>query len=364
MGDDLEDGSKFAMQENGLQHFAGWRIDAARQGNFEDCTLIVATYQRPQELMLLLSTLAESADGPSEVVIVDGTPGDHVDQKVREWTLGKDLPFDLIYVSSPAGLTRQRNVGIDISSKEFVFFLDDDCVPLAGYFAEIRRVFMEDEVHKIGAACGLPLNEIDRPVSLRWRLRLALRLVPRIEPGIYHPSGTSVPKSLIKPFSGVKLIDTLSGCAMAFRRKVLDRHRFSEFFYGYSQGEDLEMSLRIRRENTLVWCGDARVIHNHAPGGRPTSFRKGLMEVRNRHFIWRRHAQELRIADRFRFWLDMVFLVAMDFGWFIRYPLQYHVLSHAAGLTWGVVSCLFTPPKYDEPPAKLRYALLLTTARD
>lgn len=355
---------KTLMQAEGLQRFAGWRVDASRRAGLEDCTLVIATYQRPEELLLLLDALVDYVDGPGEVVIVDGTPAHHVEEKVRAWTSRQQLPFDLIYVSSPAGLTRQRNVGIDISSKDFVFFLDDDCIPLGGYFAEIHRVFKEDTRGEIGAACGLAVNEMDRPVSLRWRLRLALRLVPRIEPGIYHPSGTSVPRSLIKPFSGVRRTDTLSGCAMAFRRKVLDRHRFSEFFYGYSQGEDLEMSLRVGRENTLVWCGDARVIHNHAPGGRPTSFRKGLMEVRNRHFIWSRHARELRFADRVRFWLDMAFLILMDLGWFVRRPLHYSVLSHAAGLTWGVIYCLIIPPKYEEPPAKLQYAVSLTTARE
>lgn len=349
------------MTETGLERFSGWQKRATNSDALEDCSLVIATYQRPKELLLLLKTMVASADVPSEVVIVDGSPSQDVAREVREWSRVCSLPFELIYVKSPAGLTRQRNVGIDVSSREIIFFMDDDCLPEPGYFREIRRVFKADAEHKIGAACGLLMNEIDHPISLRWRLRLALRLVPRVDPGIYHPSGTSVPRALTKAFTGVRPTDTLCGCAMAFRREVLDRHRFSEFFYGYSQGEDLEMSLRVRRDWKIVWCGDARAVHNHASGGRPTSFRKGLMEVRNRHFIWRRHAQKMRFSDHLRFWLDMLFLVVMDLGWFIFHPTQPYALRHALGVAYGTLCCIFSPTRYDEPPARKQYAFSPTS---
>jgi GT2 family glycosyltransferase len=340
-----------------LRRLPGWHLNSSIPGELEDCSLIVATYQRPEELQLLIRTLADLPDAPAEVVIVDGSPNNLTEAGLANLVAERNLPFDLVYAKSPAGLTRQRNVGIDLSSREYVYFLDDDCLPEPGYFREIRRVFKEDKADEIGAVCGLIANEMSNPVTLRWRIRLALRLVPRVEPGIYHPSGTSVPRNLIKPFRGVRPVDVLSGCSMAFRRSIFDQHRFSEFFYGYAQGEDLEMSLRVRRHWQIMWCGDAPCIHNHAPSGRPASFQKGVMEVRNRYFIWKRYSVDARLKDKIRFWLDMLFLILMDTLWVIIHPRHYHSLSHALGLIWGVIGCLTSPPHHEEPLARKQYHL-------
>src|SRR5690606_24729970 len=145
-----------------------------------------------------------------------------------------------------------------------------------------------DAPERIAAVCGTIVNEMNKSrLSLRWRLRFLLRLVPRGEPGRYYPTATSVPKNRLTPFTGVREIDIVPGGAAAYRRKALERHRFSDFFTGYSQGEDLEYSMRLRREWEIRWCGDAHVLHNHAPSGRPPRFAHGRMAVRNRFFIWK-----------------------------------------------------------------------------
>jgi GT2 family glycosyltransferase len=338
----------------------GWRIEGASTSTFSDCSLIIATYQRPNEVLELVERIDELSSKPFEVIVVDGSPGWETEEKLRSWTAQVKADFDLTYVKCPAGLTRQRNAGIDLTSGNYVFFLDDDCLPQANYFAEIRRVFHKDTAGKVGAVSGLISNEMQAPLSLRWRMRLALGLVPRLSPGIYDASGTSLPANMISAFSGLREIDCLSGCAMTFRRAVFNQHRFSEFFSGYSQGEDLEMSLRIRRHWTILWCGDAHAIHCHAPGGRPPSFRKGVMEVHNRYFIWKRHRPDVARLDRLRFWLDIAFLVAFDLLSFCRYPRQVHHLSHAGGLVRGAIHSLFRSPSYQEPLTQTRYELQVT----
>ncbi len=342
-----------------LTSYPGWSVKSSSPVALNDCSLILATYQRPIEIGRLIQSLLTLSDVPGEVVVIDGSSGSESEEEILKITRSSNLPFDLVYVKSPAGLTRQRNVGIDISSREYVFFLDDDCIPEPRYFEEIRQVFVSDKAGKIGAVTGLMTNLINDPVSLRWRMRLALGLVPRIEPGRYYPSGTCVPKKLFGPFSGVRRIDALDGCSMAFRRSVLDKHRFSEFFTGYSQGEDLEISLRIQPEWQILWCGDAHVNHFHAAGGRPTSFSKGLMEVRNRYFIWKRHSVDAKFIERLRFWLDFPFLIIMDVGMVIARPWQPYWLSHALGVGWGVLGCIINPPLFDEPPSRKQYRLAL-----
>lgn len=335
----------------------GWRAGGSGRGALHQCSLIVPTYRRPADLIALLEALASIPDPPQETVVVDGTPEVYVETAVADWVREKRLPFDLVYVASPKGLTRQRNIGIDISGGRYVFFLDDDAVPLPGYFTAVRRVFEEDREGRVGGVGAAIVNQIDRPIPRRWRIRLKLRLVPSVQPDMYHHSGTSTPRGLLKPFAGTRQVDLLPGCAFAFRREVFDQERFSEFFDGYAQGEDLEMSLRVGRNWKLVSCGDARVMHHAAPGGRPSSFEKGRMEVRNRFFIWKRYSAGAPWNDRARFWADLLFLFIMDAAWFCARPWRPRALAHGFGVIGAAIECLAAPPRYTEPPPQRRYEL-------
>lgn len=342
---------------------SGWRKPASMARGLADCTLIVATYRRPDDVLALLSSLCALPDAPSEVAVVDGSPDDRSENVVLPWARDTDLPFDLLYIRSPAGLTRQRNVGIDATSGDFVFFLDDDCVPEPGYFEAIRACYRSGADGPPGAVCGFVDNEVGRPLSTRWRVRLALGIVPRLGPGAYFPTATSYPYALGERFSGARRVHAMPGCAMSFRRRVLDQHRFSSFFYGYSQGEDLEMSLRVGRESTILWCGDAHAVHHHVPSGRPSTAEKGKMEVRNRYFIWRRFTPRRSFGLHVRFWSDLALGIANDVGAVIAHPTSLAPLRHAAGCVGGMVSCVIAPPLQEEPPAAREYRFELADLR-
>jgi GT2 family glycosyltransferase len=341
-----------------VTRLSGWRAAARRRGGLEECSLVVATYDRHAEVFRLLDSLLAIPDPPGEVVVVDGHPSRRLGLELRQWTETAQAPFECVYVESPPGLTRQRNVGVDLSTRPYVFFLDDDAVPLEGYFREMRRVFDKDIDNRIGGIAGCVMNEMDRPVARRWQLRFLLRIVPRIEPMIYYPSGTHVPRSLLKPFSGVRQVDVMPGCAWTFRRQVFETERFSCFFEGYSQGEDLEMSLRVGRQWRLVCCGDARILHLPAGHGRPVSYTRGEMEMRNRYFVWRRHTPRPKARYRASFWADTALLVAMDMAWFCVRPWRFEALGHAAGTLREMARCLRQPPDFEEPPVRREYVLV------
>jgi glycosyltransferase involved in cell wall biosynthesis len=339
-----------------IQRLHGWR-KAAEAGNaFEDCCLVVPTYRRPATVIRLLQKLSTLPDLPAEMVIVDGSPDTLTGDAVVSWGRDQKLPFELVYVRSPAGLTRQRNVGIDASKKELVFFLDDDCLPEPGYFRAIREVFLADTAQVVGAVAGSPINEMDKPLMWRWRIRFFLGLAPRNgEPGRYYPMATSVPRSLMPLFTGTRPTDILPGATFACRHAVFEKHRFSLFFDGYSQGEDLEMSLRLGRDWQILWSGDARCIHEHTPASRPNSFRKGRMEVRNRYFIWRRHTPQPGFVNRLRVWSDFGYIFAYDLASFVTRPRQGGFLVHALGVAVAALGCLVSPPRHEEPAARREF---------
>ena len=348
-----------------LQHLTGWLKNASKAGALEDCTVIVPTYKRLREIAGLLRLLATFPGVPREVIIVDGSPSSEVENELLPWAEKSSLPFDLVFIRSPAGLTRQRNVGIDASSREFVFFLDDDSVPQPGYFQAIRQVFVSDTAKEIGAVRGFLEKGQGGSMNWLWRIRFALGIVPRGEPGQYLSCGTTATWDTtatwegVRPFKDLKPVDVLIGCTMAFRRVVFEKHRFSLFFSGYSQGEDLEMSRRVARDWKLVVCGEARVRHEVAEGGRPDGFRRGRMALRNHYFIWKRHVPRISVLDRARFWLNAVLIIMYSTaGAFVRGFRPKH-LSYAAGTFCAAFECLFVPPAYEEPPARREYVFNL-----
>jgi GT2 family glycosyltransferase len=352
---------KSSNSAEALCRLDGWRKPGEDSAVLFDCALIVPTYRRPREIIALLNLLTTLPDIPGEVVVVDGSPDDVVNKTISEWAKAQRLQFDLVYVKSPPGLTRQRNVGLDVCSRNFIFFLDDDCLPEPGYFRSIRQVFVDDTRNEIGAVRGFLTNGINKPPTLLWRLRYALKLVPRGEPGQYHACGTSGTWDSVPRFKGIRSIDVLAGGASAYRKEVFQKHRFSEFFYGYAQGEDLEMSRRIARDWKLVVCGDALVDHHHQDtGGRPSGLPRGRMAVRNRYFIWKRHSPGARMIDCARFWGDHLLVFCYYLLGYCRHPSERYFLSYAFGTFYGAVESLIIPPRYEEPPAKKVFEVRFT----
>src|SRR3546814_19485358 len=55
--------------------------------------------------------------------------------------------------------------------------------------------------------------------------------------------------------------DWLYGGATLFRREVIDRYSYDEWYIGHGILEDLDFSYRVRQQSRLFVVGDARVWH-------------------------------------------------------------------------------------------------------
>ena len=77
---------------------------------------------------------------------------------------------------------------------------------------------------------------------------------------------------------------------------IRDIH-FDEFFVQYSYLEDLEFSQQARARGRFLILPSATYLHVPAPGGRKSRFWFGRIEIRNRHYIVRKHNLSMT-----RFW--------------------------------------------------------------
>ncbi len=297
------------------------RIDAPgplREGT----SIVICTYRRPASLGRLLHSLTSQTSRSRQIIVVDASPDDESERVVRDY---RDLPLpaeELLYFrvgGRLAGLTRQRNFALRWVTSDRTLFFDDDVVPSPSCLAELEEVYRSTRPQIVGVGAFVE-NELEAPSSI-WRLRALLGVVPSLDPGRYFRSGVSTPWSFLPPTDGIVEGDWLSGCAMMWRTDAVREERFFDEFAGYSNGEDLELSLRMKCHGRLVVAGSARVRHLHEASGRPDSYELAKMTVRNNYAIHRRCI----VARRRR-----------DVGWFF-YSCIMDVLIQAGGLFKGDV---------------------------
>jgi GT2 family glycosyltransferase len=252
-------------------------------------SVIICTYQRALSLDRFLDSLALQDHRPDNVIIVDASPNEDSEIRIRARRDIDALGGTICYyrVSGPLkGLTRQRNFGLRRVATDLVAFFDDDIVlrpNCLGVMEHVHRTLGESVV---GVGAYLEGGR-GRPTSL-WRVRRALRMVSNLLPGTYQRSGMSVPWGFMPVSEETVDGDYLPGGATMWKTSILRELSFDESFEGYGQGEDLEFSLRARRKGRLVLCGAARLQHLHDETGRPDYFRLGYMAIYNRFQIHRR----------------------------------------------------------------------------
>ena len=248
-------------------------------------TFVVATRDRPDELIRMWRSLRSQSRVPDEVVIVDAS--------ARPSTLvGPQAgPPALCYIrTAVASATRQRNIGLDAVRPEagLVGFLDDDAVLEEGAVEEMLRFWEGAD----GAVGGAAFNMTNHPPlrAARWKS------LPFVEhAGIYGRKPGVVLKSGFQTMIGTVAETTptawLPSTASVWRREVLRHHRFDEWFDGYSYLEDLDFSYGVGKSLVLKVVAGARYAHHPQASSRLDPFRFGRKEVANRLYFVRKNPE-------------------------------------------------------------------------
>ncbi len=246
---------------------------------------VVPTKDRPDDLGRLLGSLAGQTARVSEVVVVDG--GDRPFGPLAGAYPG--LPVRVLR-HRPASATRQRNVGIDAVGPEatLIGILDDDAV-LTPDAVEVMLGYWDSAPDRLG---GASFNLVNHPPLFAPGLK-HLPLAERL--GLYSArKGAVLSSGFQVMLEGVAEnidVEWLPSGTSVWRREVLGRFRFDEWYGGYSYLEDLDFSYRVGRSYGLAVVAGARLFHYPSPRGRLGGYRFGRREVTNRlHFV-RKHPE-------------------------------------------------------------------------
>jgi GT2 family glycosyltransferase len=257
--------------------------------------LIICTRHRPGDLARCLASVLTQTLVPTRTTVVDASEDDATElvfeKAAAHWPLGHALA----YVPARPGLVHQRVIGLQATVQPIVHFVDDDTVLDPGYIEAIVDTFERDTALAIGGVGGFITNQ---PPHRFRRIDERLGLDSARE-GVVLPSGRNV-RVYTEPPHDLD-VDWLPGCAMSYRRSVLELEPPDERIGRDRNGEDVQLSYRIRQRRRLVITPRARIVHHESNDGRRTVEELTTVELVSR---WERVRAGTGVLDPQAFWVS------------------------------------------------------------
>lgn len=230
---------------------------------------IVPTIGRVDSLAALFDALAAQTRRPDEVIVADGSDGDAIRTLAGD-SRWRDRQLDVHYLRvHPPNAVRQRSAAITASAGTLLLLLDDDVVPEPRCVESLLDCLVANQA--VAVSADFSNQDWPPPTTLwRWYLKAAHgvsgqawqgRVIGPLLRFGYHP---------VPPSPG-RMEWIGSGNTMLRRDAYLAAGGFSSFFLHRSTlNEDVDLGVKLSRIGPLLLCGQARMAHLHAPGGRPS----------------------------------------------------------------------------------------------
>lgn len=228
----------------------------------DSIALVICTRNRPDYISGLLDNLNSLNSLPGRILVVDSSDNDTTSNVI----LAKNFTWmsRLSHLKSSPGLPHQRNVGIrkimadpTLDQVEVISFTDDDCRLSDSYFESLSKWVRNGP--DFCAITGLLDPPMKRNVSI-WR---TLFYLDSKKSGAVLKSGYTTPVDVT---FGNKKVEWIPGGSMNIKKSALKIFEFDSNLRMY--GEDLKMSLMIRKLGPLYVDSDMTYQHLEAKSGK------------------------------------------------------------------------------------------------
>lgn len=267
-------------------------------------SVIICTRNRFDDFKKTVASLMQQNRLPDELIIIDSSDLMQIEEHLN--TLKSIV--NLHYFHTKPGLTLQRNYGIRRSSRDLLFFFDDDVDLDPDYIREVERVFAKDARHEIGAVGGRIVNP-NKDQTLSFRAWIGHKIYTFLVfvfglggsgNGRFRYSGMPIHPDEKKK-SGY--IECLSGCCMAFRNEVFEKIEFDESLPNYGLMEDVDISKRTLDAGYRIYYEtSAALVHNESPKNRLNRYRWAEMTVVNYAYLFHKNWSRNRLRFVFFYW--------------------------------------------------------------
>ena len=271
---------------------------------------VIVTRNRPEALALSLPLMLEQSRLPQEILVVDSSDDPQPNKGLVE-RLAAQTDVPLRHMTSPMGMTVQRNIGLTLVKSEVVFFPDDDSLVLPGTLEAMMRIYDLDTQGIVGGVCsaeaktppegvlngpeaGYQMTNADTLKARISRIRYALEERFFRDPFFLaaerkYARLPSAPVWLAA--ENAILVPWMTGFRMSFRTELIRKVGFNEYLGRYALCEDIDAGFGILRDHHLVGARNAQIYHHKAPTRRANGRAMGAMHILNRAYVLAR-AQE------------------------------------------------------------------------
>jgi GT2 family glycosyltransferase len=224
----------------------------------------IATRNRPAILAETIGELARQTRAPDAIFVCHVGPED----------VG-DLPAkrpDITFLTTTAGLPRQRNAILDATDADILLFLDDDFLAAPAYLAVLEAVMEAHPDCVVGTGTVIADGAKGPGIGVEeGRTILAVDSPP------------SDPRAITPHFNGY-------GCNMAVRMRVVREHgiRVDEALPLYAWYEDIDFTRALGRYGTILRLAGARGVHLGVKQARTPGLRLGYSQVANPVYLARK----------------------------------------------------------------------------
>lgn len=233
-----------------------------------NCVIAIATTGRPAIVAETINWLLEMTNTSDRIVVCGATNTD-IPAALRAQS---DVRVE--FLTSPKGLTRQRNTLLEACiNEDVVLFLDDDFLVAHGFMAAVAELF--DSNPDVVMATGAVLADGIKGPGLEFEDGAVL----------LRGQSTADTGEIADIYNGY-------GCNMAVRMSPVRREglRFDEKLPLYGWLEDVDFSRRLAKFGRIVRSTRMRGVHLGTKQGRTNGIRLGYSQVANPKYLVFKHS--------------------------------------------------------------------------
>lgn len=239
---------------------------------------VIPTKDRGEDLRRMLASLVAQTRLPDQVIVVDGG-GTAVSWCAAEFA---ELQIDYVRLLPPS-LSAQRNAGMAILRPEITHagYLDDDVVLEFDAVCEMASFWGAAGLEVGGAAFNVVNGSLSSEPVPRRRLG-----------GDGGGSGRVAPSGFVHELGEVREnleTDWLCGGATVWRREVIEKYSYDNWFQGTGFMEDVDFSFCVHERYRLFVVAAARLAHFTQPVRADRQWLFGKWQVVNRMYIVRKY---------------------------------------------------------------------------
>lgn len=275
-------------------------------------TGIICTKDRLEDIHLIFDSLITATSIPDQLIIVDSSSDNKVDELMKEKYSHLISSLDYLYIKDSPGLTHQRNTGIKSAKGEIIHFLEDDIVIENNYFEEIVYAF--NKYPEVMGITGVIKNFTD--INILHQVYNRLFLLPTS----WRYENTKIMSSHFGVTNNEIIIDSyvnrLRGVS-SYRSQVFINHLFDENLTGYCAMEDLDFSFRLSKEYKLLQTPSVVFRHYPSKHNRLNINNYYLQLKNNQKYLYKKNMGD---NTKFGYYWSR-------FGLFVLYKLIYQIFK-------------------------------------